>query len=369
MAEASINNLLLGNPEFESKEKFCRVVQRLYEDGYLTKTKVENDDGKKCACLMITKKGVSVLKETLGEKFELDCLMDRKINNRINTKMKRKKYKMTEAELFFKAGTKNTKDIKYFSKDYLLNLVVLANKEEMVKEYYAARVDGFVFAREKFIPVYNVDKTNIRILTRTETNFLDVMSELFRTEQTLNEKRILFTNSFDFLDDDFLGKVFLDSRKCNNQIGESRGVKTETIFPKEDARFRQQTHLLYNWEDQLKLIPFLVYNEKELNEILRPYILNMVKGKELLPDKDYAQAIYETNEEIGIQIVSQDLYKMYKLKKIIDYEIRKGEEKRTFVFYGDETNLMIYLKFYSEFYNTLFRELNLNEIKRRKKNE
>ena len=73
----------------------------------------------------------------------------------------------------------------------------------------------------------------------------------------------------------------------------------------------------------------------------------------------YNSAVYETENEVKLEIVQQELYHMYILKKHLEENNERGFNKCKVIIYGLKANEEVFNAVFERYENVKFREIDL----------
>ena len=313
-------------PQLKPASRLLNTIRRMKQEGYVERLAIgdgnirHNQD-----TVMLTQKGY---KKIHNEKIKTNR---KAINRRTDEKVEQQR-RLSELDIFMRGAIEKS-DEKYFKlkftdRDTILNR--RRKKDRDIRQYCATRMHGVIETDDNIIPVYHIGLKNMQINKRAETLLYKVLCDEAQKEKE-NMKQILFGKNVKVLE-----KLFND---YDNE---------KSIFrPKEFVR----SYLILNTLKQQELVELFRYEGIEM----------MFSDRGTVKKKYKRISTYETEEEIGVNLIQQELHQMYNLKTILErIDLREIEEYRHFVVYG--TDKSVYDALYGEYDNIEFREVSMYEV-------
>lgn len=313
-------------PQLKPASRLLNTIRRMKQEGYVERLAIGDGNLKhEKDTVRLTKKGYAALKK---EKIKSNTkAKNRKTENQIEQQRR-----LSELDIFMRGAIEKS-DEKYFKlkftdRDTILNR--RRKKDGDIRQYFATRMHGVIETDDNIIPVYHIGLRNMQINKRAENSLYNVLCNEAQKEKE-NMKQTLFGKNVKVLE-----KLFND---YDNE---------KSIFrPKEFVK----SYLILNTLKQQELVELFRYEG----------IDNMFSDRGTVKKKYKRVSTYETEEEIGVNLIQQELHQMYNLKRLLK-RIESGEieEYRHFVVYG--TDKSVYDALYGEYDNIEFREVSMYEV-------
>lgn len=312
-------------PQLSPASRLLNTIRRMKQKGYVERLAIgdgnlrHNKDTVK-----LTKKGYEFLKNQ-------NIKTNRKaINRRTDEKVEQQR-RLSELDIFMRGAIKES-DEKYFKlkftdRDTILNR--RRKKDKDIRQHCATRMHGVIETDDNIIPVFHIGLKNMQINKRAETLLYKVLCDEAQKEK--NMKQILF------------GKNVKVLEKLFNDYDNEKSIFRPNEFVK--------SYLILNTLKQQELVELFRYEGIE----------TMFSDRGTVKKKYKRVSTYETEEEIGVNLIQQELHQMYNLKAILEkIDLREIEEYRHFVVYG--TDKSVYDALYDEYDNVEFQEVSMYEI-------
>lgn len=366
---SNVTMIVSAYPFFENEEKLNTTYRHMSEKHLVQKIKTLNTSG-----LTRNQKDTIVATE-LGKKVMTanDIKTNQLAEGKKASTKQRALYYAAECEIFFRAFCESTND-KF--KNYLNRQMIqfaLKNSKIINKKILLAikgtRVYGLWKTPNRYFRFYNVQEYNIRLITAQEENLVTALCTTQNiTENEIGDSILLAKNVetinkyIDVPNEQELEKKVLETKYSRN---------TNRIFDVSGTYydFEHLKYFVYNSPEQTYILNFLLYsNVRKSNEhsnlehLIQRYIIALNPNRHFIAKK-YGNTVYESDEEIAFEIVTQELNKLKGI--VVNVKaMRNGyfNEKRKIVIYGCDFNKKLYNRLFSKYGNIEFRYLNKNKL-------
>ena len=360
--------LITAYPELENSKKFTDTYRKLKQDGWVKKIRVFPQRANQRDAIELTYKGETFLSERSGQDYEESrgqLLSGRRERD------KKFKLRIAEAMLFFaplNMSYEERRFVLFYTKTYVFKAVEnfcrrrTASKESLLG-IRNSRVVGVLETDYTAMPVYNVKDANIEIKVITEKNMMRALDEAYQKPMANSYKKIILADSEAILDKTILLEKEIIKVKEDGSI-----KKNSHIFEKDMHGEYEELYLLFNRVEQRKLALLFMFpnTENRINSFIRETAEKILTGGNHFRDdkkRTFAHSVYETEEEIGISIVQQELASLfYHVERLKKNQTGTKTERRRVVIYGVKENKEIYDKLFSQFDYCEFREIDFYEL-------
>lgn len=382
--EENIRVLINAMPELESVKKFNKAYDKLRDKPYqlLKKKAVFYCEGKTRDAIVLTKKGVYYLKEHGYDFSENEYVENKNLSNIVAARMQ---YRINESAIFIlscKALQKIGQDkaLSYFDKNNLMSPFSIDerfyNWKKILNQYRGSRFCGVLQNDKQLYAVYDLRDTNIEISDKTENAILGIVAQALRVPTKDKYDKILLASSFDILSKTIIQEN-ITNRSDDNAV-RFHNIRFHNIFMHSERLSeidsREKMYMYVNTVEQVKLINFFerVDAESKIREYIRIHNEEIIKNDKNLRDRNARigtsfgkYGAYETDEEVGLYIVQQDLTYIYAVyRRLLDVKNGKRAETRHFKIYGVPENREIYERVFAQFENIEFVEMDTEELLR-----
>lgn len=313
-------------PQLKPASRLLNTIRRMKQEGYVERLAIGDGNLKhEKDTIRLTKKGYAVLKK---EKIKSNT----KAKNRKTENQVEQQRRLSELDIFMRGAIEKSDDkyfkLKFTDRDTILNR--RRKKDGDIRQYFATRMHGVIETDDNIIPVYHIGLRNMQINKRAEKSLYKVLCNEAQKDKE-NMKQILF------------GKNVKVLEKLFNDYDNERSIFRPNEFVK--------SYLILNTLKQQVLVELFRYEGIE----------TMFNDRGTVKKKYRRVSTYETEEEIGVNLIQQELHQMYKLKAVIE-KIENGEieEYRHFVVYA--TDKSVYDALYGKYDNLEFREVSMYEV-------
>ena len=364
-----IDILLKAYPIMQDRKKLKKTYEHLQEMKLARKVALFKVARHNKDTIEITQKGIDVLKEN-----GIDLLKSRKVvyDRDATLRTKQFQYKIAEADIFFKGALQETNHLVYYSRDTLIEFLKRQGTWDIAAQFSGSRINGLLKSGTQIYPLYNIKDRNIKVNYFREKYFIDQFAYNLGTKIVEVYDKVLLADSIDIINktillDESTEKALEKSRRGKERQTIVFDCKTGLIF-RPTVFTTEKFFLFLNTIEQQELVEFFKYEDEKI----RNYLIEMNLDKILEGNRihelgtSYGNiSVYETDSEVGVCIVKQELNEINRLYRTLCSASDKLKiDARKMIVYGLPCNKALYDKVLADFPYTEFREINKDEFLR-----